>query len=125
MEKGQASGKGGPFPILTHQPLPWNHFLARPNSSQSNVQIDHTAKYASALQASYFPVCSTHVHMLHSSFFMLSNFCFSFVSTSFSIQYIIILQNKRKTKIMRHKKINFNIHFLIQHAVTKETSATN
>ena len=64
MEKGQASEKGGPFPILTHQPLPWNHFLARPNSSQSNVQIDHTAKYASALQASYFPVCSTHVHML-------------------------------------------------------------
>ena len=113
MEKGQASGKGGPFPILTHQPLPlaWNHFLARPNSSQSNVQIDHTAKYASALQASYFPVCSTHVHMLHSSFFMLSNFCFSFVSTSLAYSTLSYSKTKEKQKLCDIKKLTLTYIF--------------
>ena len=102
MEKGQASGKGGPFPILTHQPLPWN---------QSNVQIDHTAKYASALQASYFPVCSTHVHMLHSSFFMLSNFCFSFVSTSLAYSTLSYSKTKEKQKLRDIKKLTLTYIF--------------
>ena len=36
-----------PSPILTHQPLPWNHFLTRPNfpSVLRYVQIVRPAKY--------------------------------------------------------------------------------